>query len=40
MRSEVKDCDIAAVKGDDLLIIELKKTLNVPLLVQAVRGSA
>ena len=37
VRSEVKDCDIAAVKGDDLLIIELKKTLNVPLLVQAVR---
>ena len=37
VRSEVKDCDIAAVKGEDLLIIELKKTLNVPLLVQAVR---
>ena len=37
VRSEVKDCDIAAVKGDDLLIIELKKTLNIPLLVQAVR---
>ena len=37
VRSEVKDCDIAAVKGDDLLIIELKKTLNLPLLVQAVR---
>ncbi len=37
MRSEVKDCDIAAVKGDDLLIIELKKALNVALLVQAVR---
>ena len=37
VRSEVKDCDIAAVKGDDLLIIEIKKTLNVPLLVQAVR---
>ena len=37
VRSEVKDCDIAAVKGEDLLIIELKKTLNLPLLVQAVR---
>jgi hypothetical protein len=37
VRSEVKDCDIAAVKGDELLIIEVKKTLNVPLLVQAVR---
>src|SRR5208282_4018902 len=37
VRSEVKDCDIAAVKGEDLLIIELKKTLSLPLLVQAVR---
>jgi hypothetical protein len=37
VRSEVKDCDIAAVKGDELLIIEVKKTLNVSLLVQAVR---
>jgi hypothetical protein len=37
VRSEVKDCDIAAVKGDDLLIIELKKTLNLTLVVQAVR---
>jgi len=37
VRSEVKDCDIAAVKGDELLIIEVKKTLNLPLLVQAVR---
>ena len=37
VRSEVKDCDIAAVKGEDLLIIELKKTLNLALLVQAVR---
>ncbi len=37
VRSEVKDCDIAAVKGDDLLVIELKKTLSLPLLVQAVR---
>ena len=37
VRSEVKDCDIAAVKGDELLIIELKKTLNLALVVQAVR---
>jgi hypothetical protein len=37
VRSEVKDCDITAVKGDDLLIIEMKKTLNLPLVVQAVR---
>jgi len=37
VRSEVKDCDIAAVKGGDLLIIELKKSLNLALLVQGVR---
>jgi hypothetical protein len=37
VRSEVKDCDIAAVKGDDLLIIELKKTLSLALVVQATR---
>ena len=35
VRSEVKDCDIAAVKGDELLIIEIKKTLNLALIVQA-----
>ena len=37
VRSEVKDCDIAAVKDGDLLIIELKKTLNLALVVQGVR---
>jgi hypothetical protein len=37
VRSEVKDCDIAAVRGDELLIIELKKTMNLPLIVQAAR---
>jgi hypothetical protein len=37
VRSEVKDCDIAAVKGDDLLVIELKKTMNLTLVTQAVR---
>ena len=37
VRSEVKDCDIAAVKGTDLLIIEVKRNLNLALVVQAVR---
>ena len=37
VRSEVKDCDIAALKGDDLLMIEMKKVLNIQLLVQAAR---
>ncbi|KLT16024.1 DUF2161 domain-containing phosphodiesterase [Neobacillus vireti] len=34
---EVKDCDIAAVKGDELVIIELKLTLSVDLLIQAAK---
>lgn len=37
VRSEVKDCDVAAVKGEELLIVELKKSLSVELLVQAVK---
>ncbi len=37
VRSEVKDCDVAAVRGDDLLVVELKKALTLALLVQAVR---
>jgi hypothetical protein len=34
---EVNDCDITAVKGDELIIIELKLHLNVELLVQATK---
>jgi hypothetical protein len=34
---EVKDCDIAAVKEDELVIIELKLTLSVDLLIQAAK---
>lgn len=37
VRSEVKNCDIAAVKDGDLIVIEMKRALNVPLLVQAVQ---
>jgi len=36
VRAEVKDCDVAATKGDELVCIELKRALNVSLLVQAV----
>lgn len=32
---EVKDCDMAAVKGEELVVIELKLTLSVDLLIQA-----
>lgn len=34
---EVKDCDIVAVKEDDLVIVELKLTLSVDLLIQAAK---
>lgn len=37
VRSEVKDCDVAAVRGDDLLVVELKKSITLALLVQAAR---
>ncbi|MRH44451.1 hypothetical protein GH741_17545 [Aquibacillus halophilus] len=34
---EVKDCDIAVVKDDELIIIELKLNLSVELLIQATK---
>lgn len=37
VRCEVKDCDITAIKGDELIIVELKKNLSVSLLTQAVK---
>ena len=37
VRGEVKHCDIAAVKGDDLIVIEMKLALNLSLLAQGVR---
>lgn len=37
VRAEVDDCDIAAVKGEELLIVELKLNLTVELLTQAVK---
>ncbi len=38
VRAEVKHCDLLAVRGDEpLVIIELKKTLNLPLLVQGIQ---
>lgn len=36
VRAEVNGCDVAAIKGDELIVIELKRALNVSLLVQAV----
>ena len=37
VRGEVKSCDIAAVKGDDLILIELKRSFCTELLFQATR---
>ncbi|MFZ3579468.1 DUF2161 domain-containing phosphodiesterase [Virgibacillus sp. DJP39] len=34
---EVKDCDMAAVKNEELIIIELKLNLSVDLLIQATK---
>jgi len=35
VRSEVSHCDITAVKGDDLVIIEIKRRFGISLLIQA-----
>jgi len=35
VQSEVKDCDITAQRGDDLVIVELKTSVNMTLLIQA-----
>ncbi len=35
--SEIEHCDIAAMKGEELIIVELKTSLNIELLLQAVK---
>src|SRR5690554_4890746 len=35
VRGEVKNCDVAATKGDELIIVELKKNFTVELIAQA-----
>lgn len=37
IRSEVKDADIAAMKDDELLIVELKTSYNLKLILQAAK---
>jgi hypothetical protein len=37
VRSEVKNCDITAVRGEDLIVIEMKRSFNATLLMQAVQ---
>jgi hypothetical protein len=36
VRGEVMSCDVAAVRGDDLIVVELKRSLNLSLIVQGV----
>jgi hypothetical protein len=35
VRSEVSHCDIAAVKDEELLVVEMKKSLNLEVILQA-----
>ena len=37
VKSEVKSCDIAAIKGQELLVVELKSSFNATLLIQATK---
>jgi len=37
VHSEVKDCDVIGVKGEEIIIIELKKSINLKLLIQATK---
>lgn len=34
VRGEVRDCDVVALKGDELIIVELKRNLNLELIIQ------
>ncbi len=37
VQGEVKDCDLVAIKDDELLVVELKTSFNLKLLCQAVK---
>lgn len=37
VRSEVHHCDLCAVRGDDLIVVELKRRLSLDLILQATR---
>jgi hypothetical protein len=37
VQGEVEDCDLAAIKGDELVVVELKMSFNLKLLSQAVK---
>ncbi len=35
VNAEVKDCDVTAVRGDELVVVEMKTSLNITVLYQA-----
>ncbi|NLP15293.1 MAG: hypothetical protein GX383_12630 [Clostridium sp.] len=35
VKGEVKNCDVSALKGETLLVVEMKKTLNLDVILQA-----
>ncbi len=37
VRSEVNDCDVVARRGDDVIVIEMKRAINIDLLLQVVK---
>ncbi len=37
VRGEVQHCDLCAIRGDELLVVELKQRLNLELVLQGVR---
>ena len=38
VQGEVKDCDLTAVRGDELIVGELKRGFTIELLYQAIDG--
>ena len=38
IKGEVKNCDMAGVKGDILLVVELKRNFNLKLVYQVLTG--
>lgn len=36
VKGEIKSCDIVAIKGNEIIVIELKLTLNITLLLQSI----
>ncbi len=37
VHSEVKDCDVIGIKGEEIVVVELKTSINLKLLIQATK---